>query len=485
MPEYPSRFSGTLSERKSCYFSRPCRATAPWLELEPFCDGAGRDGSTSSLQPERKAKTMEGLATAGGQTKSISQDLSPHQSHVFSKRRSTEPPWLRLLPGGFHISPLIALLLLLSGQCPNPGPLSWPCGVCNRNVSWLGVSFECTSCLKWVHRACCSLRTRRDYDSFNGVWRCPSCIPTAIHQPQSSSSPLPSPSSQTPTAPPTTPPLITPPPNTPANAIQGHFLQLNTNGIKNSTDQINDLLNKHNILIACIQETKLTTSNPDPDFDNYLVERRDRPNNDGGGGLITLIHRDVSYTPVASAPYFNDPITEHQAIEVSVDGAKLLIINVYIPPASSAQGQLPNFDLLFNITRDVLIMGDFNAHDARWYSQTQDVAAARRGEAIGNALDAGQLMCINGPSHTRRPKTGPTSSPDITFTNPHLGINARWEPLVTLNSDHLPIIIDLDGWFSSPPESSGPHSYINYRKANWGRFRQESERAFNYEQPPT
>ena len=253
--------------------------------------------------------------------------------------------------------------------------------------------------------------------------------------------------------------------------------------IKNSTEQIYDLLTRHNILVACIQETKLTSGNVDPDFGKYAVVRRDRPNNDGGGGLITLIHNDVSYIPASSAAYFNDQITEHLAVEVNIGEAKLLVINVYIPPASSAHGQLPSLDPLFDITRDVVVMGDFNAHDARWYSHTQDAAAARRGEYIGNALDAGQLLCINGPSHTRRPRSGPSSSPDLTITNPHLGINARWEPLVTLNSDHLPIIIDLDGWFSSPPEPSGPSSYINYRKANWTRFRQETERAFSYEQP--
>ena len=387
-------------------------------------------------------------------------------------------PQLHLPIGSLHVSLLITLLLLLSGQCPNPGP--WPCGVCNRNVTWSGISFECTSCLKWVHRACCSLRNKRDYDAFNGAWRCPTCI--QAQSPSAALSPPPPPPPSPPSSPPT-PPSPPNPPN-PPNQIQGHFLQFNTNGIQNSTAQILDLLTKHNILVACIQETKLTLGTPTPKFGRYAVERKDRATG-GGGGLIILIHPDVSYTIADSSCYFNDPITEHQAIEVNIDDAKLLVINVYIPPASSVPGQTPDLTSIFNITRDVLIVGDFNAHDPRWHSHTQDTAAERRGDAICNALDVGQLMCINGPSHTRRPIQGRTSSPDLTFTNPHLGINARWEPLVTLNSDHLPIIIDLDGWFSSPPEPSGPSSYTNYRKANWNRFRQETERAFNYEQPPT
>ena len=52
---------------------------------------------------------------------------------------------------------------------------------------------------------------------------------------------------------------------------------------------------------------------------------------------------------------------------------------------------------------------------------------------------------------TVMPSNGPSSSPDLTVTNSHLGLNASWHPITTLNSDHLPIIIDLDGWFAEPP----------------------------------
>ena len=253
--------------------------------------------------------------------------------------------------------------------------------------------------------------------------------------------------------------------------------------------QVLDLLAKHNIPVACTQETKLTLSTPSPKFGRYAVGRRDHPTC-GGGGLITLIHPDVSYTTADSSCYFNDPITENLAIEVNIDDAKLLDVNVYLPPGSSAPGQTPDLTSLFNITMDVMLVGDCNTDDPRWHSPTPYTAVARSGDAICNALDGGQLMCINGPSDTRRPIQGRTSSPELTFTNLHLGINARWEPLVALNSDHLLIIIDFDCWFSSPPEPSGPgtlRAFLVYQrqKRNWNRLKQETERAYNYEQPPT
>ena len=186
----------------------------------------------------------------------------------------------------------------------------------------------------------------------------------------------------------------------------------------------------------------------------------------------------VNYTVVDSSPLFPDSTIENLAIEVDVDGAKLLAINVYIPPTSSVPGFTPNLNPLFDITRDVLVMRDFNAHDERWQTHTLDTAAAARGDAICSALDFGELMCNNENSHTRRPQNDRLYSPDHIFTNPHLGINARWKPPVILKSDHLPIIADLNRWFTSPLKSTGPSCYTYYRKTNWAHFTQETEQDF-------
>ena len=56
--------------------------------------------------------------------------------------------------------------------------------------------------------------------------------------------------------------------------------------------------------------------------------------------------------------------------------------------------------------------------------------------------------------------------------------------MVTLNSDHLPIVVDLDGWFASPPKPTGPSCYTNFRKANWSRFTSETEHAFSLQDSP-
>ena len=144
-----------------------------------------------------------------------------------------------------------------------------------------------------------------------------------------------------------------------------------------------------------------------------------------GGGLITLVAHSIRYTELKPSPLFpGDNTAEHQAISVEVDGAQLLVCNVYIPPAASCPGYQPNFTSLFSATGDTLIMGDFNAHDALWYSSTADEAAANRGASVVEALENSELMVINQDSPTRMPSNGPATSPDLTITNSHLGLNA-------------------------------------------------------------
>ena len=158
--------------------------------------------------------------------------------------------------------------------------------------------------------------------------------------------------------------------------------------------------------------------------------------------------------------------------------------NFHAPHTSCSNGYVPNLDTLFSPTEDILIMGDFNAHDDLWYSSTTDTVAAERGAKVVEALIGSSLMVLNQDSPTRVPSNGPPSSPDLTIANCHMGLNSSWQPITTLNSDHLPIVVDLDGWFAEPPPP-GPCKYTNYRKANWDIFTEETEHSFSNIPPPS
>ena len=123
-------------------------------------------------------------------------------------------------------------------------------------------------------------------------------------------------------------------------------------------------------------------------------------------------------------------------------------------------------------------MGDFHAHNASWYSSTRDDRAATQGAEIVSTLDNTSLMVINQDTAKIIPLNGTTSSPDLTLANSYLGINVNWQLTTTQNSDHLPIIFDLDGWFAEPI-NPGPSYYTNFKKANWDQFIRETEQLFS------
>ena len=69
---------------------------------------------------------------------------------------------------------------------------------------------------------------------------------------------------------------------------------------------------------------------------------------------------------------------------------KLIISNIYIPPASScSNGYQSSIEHLLT-TPDTLILGDFNAHHPSWYSRTTDTRGKRMDDSI-NGSDYGIL----------------------------------------------------------------------------------------------
>ena len=268
---------------------------------------------------------------------------------------------------------------------------------------------------------------------------------------------------------------------------EGAILQFNCNGISNSHDQLDHLLRKNSVLVACIQESKLRPSSNFKDFPQYTAIRRDRPGGGGGGGLVTLVHSSVDYIPLPSDHLFpNDVTTEHLAITAFINEHEVHIFNIYIPPASSCPpGFAPALDPLFQAQDDTLILGDFNAHHPSWYSSTSDSSAASRGDSIQDSLTDSDLVLLNTDQATRLPTSGNPSSPDLSIASPHIAIDSEWRPIITGNSDHLPIIIQLGRVFSMDCPEPPRHTFTNFRKANWEAFTAWTEERFAALEPPT
>ena len=92
---------------------------------------------------------------------------------------------------------------------------------------------------------------------------------------------------------------------------------------------------------------------------------------------------------------------------------------------------------------------------------------------MADSINGSDYGILNWDSPTRVPPNAEPSSPDVSLASASLITSCSWQTLSTLSSDHLPIIIRLQMKTSSNPGLR--RTYVNLKKANWDRDRQEVE----------
>ena len=217
------------------------------------------------------------------------------------------------------------------------------------------------------------------------------------------------------------------------------ILQFNGNGIGNKQVELGEFLERHQVKVAVIQESKLTLNSRTPNFQDFTTVRKYR-HQGHGGGLLTLIHKSMNFSRRPDLPdTLADPHLENMTITSKLGNTDLIITNVYIPPASSCTGGYNlSLDHLM-ITTDTLILGDFNAHHSSWYSSSTD----SRGTMLESMVSGSNFGILNWDSPTRLPGNANPSSPDVSLASASLITSTNWQTKTNLVSDHLPILISL------------------------------------------
>ena len=173
------------------------------------------------------------------------------------------------------------------------------------------------------------------------------------------------------------------------------------------------------------------------------------------------------------------------AVSAEIHKAKVIIANVYIPPASSCDPApyKPDFSKVLDIAGDgdALILGDLNAHHASWHSPND----CPRGIDFNDAIEASNLVALNGDAPTRMCRGNPLSSPDVSLVASTLALDYTWEISTTLNSDHRPIIISPVDVSSPFFDDSSERTFTNFKRADWSNFHKETEAAFSSLRLPT
>ena len=248
-----------------------------------------------------------------------------------------------------------------------------------------------------------------------------------------------------------------------------NVLQLNANEIGNKLTELEVVLERNKVKVVVIQESKLSPKSKNPCIQIYTTLRKDRSHGQGGG-LLIFIHRSITY-PI--------PTWKNFLIKAELGNTKLIISNVYIPPASScSNGYHSSIEHLL-MTPDTLILGDFNAHHPSWYSRSTDT----RGRKMADSINGSDYGILNWDSPTRVPPNVKPSSSDVSLASASLITSCSWQTLSTLRSDHLPILIRLQ--MKTPSNPGLRQTYVNLKKANWDRYRQEVEAALSKRSLPT
>ena len=99
------------------------------------------------------------------------------------------------------------------------------------------------------------------------------------------------------------------------------ILQVNINGIKNKLEELKLLIHDTYADTITIQETKLTSKANTPKVHNFTTVRPDRLHK-AGGGLITLIRDNITFTTTDISSTINTHTTELQMVKVRINNTK-------------------------------------------------------------------------------------------------------------------------------------------------------------------
>ena len=114
------------------------------------------------------------------------------------------------------------------------------------------------------------------------------------------------------------------------------ILQININDIRNTIEELKNLVYNTQPDIITIQETKLTQKAKTPKIPHYTTIRTDREHKKGGG-LITLFKDDITITNINIPKAINTHNTELQLIKIHIGKTKhITVANTYFPPRDTA-----------------------------------------------------------------------------------------------------------------------------------------------------
>lgn len=221
------------------------------------------------------------------------------------------------------------------------------------------------------------------------------------------------------------------------------------------------ILSKYNADVFIIVEAGASTDSPHLyEVANFNINVLVRSRQVASGILVGVSRRHARRFSVIHEMEDGDKL-EAVSLDVYCDGIRYSIVGLYNPPNNK-----PNFDCLSTLAvrRNTVILGDFNAHSARWGYSTTNAA----GRATEDLLDDLNLLQLKSEP-TFLSYGGHRSTPDLAIVHP--GLSARTDLYLADACDgcgHRPLVLNIKTKKLTTQQRQ--LSRWNFKKGNWCNF---------------
>ena len=235
------------------------------------------------------------------------------------------------------------------------------------------------------------------------------------------------------------------------------ILQWNCRGLKANFNELLLLLTGLCPSIICLQETFLKPGD-NIGIKGYTFYNHIHPVGDRASGGSSIVVNNC--IPQSQIPLN----TNLQAVAVKATLHKTIhICSIYLPPNNPFNvADLEN--LIQQLPKPFIIMGDFNSHSNIWGCRNTD----QKGKLIEDFINKNNLLLYNNKSYTYlHPGTGTFSAIDLTLCDPSVYLDFSWKVHDdSCGSDHFPVILENLG-----PQLDDKIPRWNLKRANWDEFK--------------
>lgn len=241
------------------------------------------------------------------------------------------------------------------------------------------------------------------------------------------------------------------------------IFQWNINGFYQQKESLQLLINTHNPIVIGLQETNFKNNCYSP-INNFSVFYKNRINpHHASGGVATYIHKQYKAFEIQ----LNSNI-EAIAVSILLPMGFITICNIYLPNHYKFSFSELH-DLIRQLPKPFLIIGDFNSHSYTWGSSKNDL----RGKIIEKVLEDDDFILLNHKKSTHFNNSyNSLSAIDLSICHTTISHLFEWAISNELHgSDHFPIFINLQKTSSTAPDIPLHRKWI-FHKADWEKYKE-------------